>query len=131
VSIRVGLDLVRVDLIEQALRAPHGERYLSRIYTEREVRDCRIATGVDPQRLAARFAAKEATLKVLPASDEGFSFRSIEVRTEPSGRVHLELSGPAAKLAAQAGVIEIALSLTHEGGYAAAVVVADCRRLHG
>lgn len=129
--IRVGLDLVKVAMIEQALRAPHGERYLRRIYTEREVSDCRVAASVDPERLAARFAAKEATLKILPASDKGYSFRSIEVRTDPTGRVHLELSGRAAELASEAGVIELALSLTHEGGYAAAVVVADCRQLHG
>ena len=129
VSIRVGLDLVKVDLIEEALQAAHGDRYLTLVYTDREILECRTSTGVDPERLAARFAAKEATLKVLPATDEGIPFRSIEVRREPSGRVHLELSGRAAELASEAGVIELALSLTHESGYAAAVVVADCRRL--
>jgi holo-[acyl-carrier protein] synthase len=82
---------------------------------------------LDAERLAARFAAKEATLKVLPAADEGVSLRSIEVRREPSGRVYLELTERAAALATEAGVIEFALSLTHEGGFAAAVVVAECR----
>lgn len=125
--IRVGLDLVAVSSIEQSLRAAHGDHYLKRVYTEREVSDCRTATGVDPERLAGRFAAKEATIKVLALDDEGLSFRSIEVRREPSGRVYLELSGRAAELAAGAGVIDLALSLTHEGGFAAAVVVAECR----
>ena len=126
-TIRVGLDLVAVDSIAESLRSEHRERYLARIYTEREVDDCRTATGLDAERLAARFAAKEATLKVLPAADEGLSLRSIEVRREPSGRVFLELTERAAALAAEAGVVELALSLTHEGGFAAAVVVAECR----
>ena len=128
-SIRVGLDLVAVGSIEQALGSPHREQYLRRIYTEREVLDCRTTTGIDPERLAARFAAKEATIKVLPIEDEGMSFQCIEVQREASGRVHLALSGRAAQLATEAGIVDLALSLTHEGGFAAAVVVADCRAM--
>ena len=125
--IRVGLDLVAVASVEDSLRSAHGDRYLERIFTEREVADSRTAAGIDPERLAARFAAKEATLKVLPAADEGVPWRDIEVRREGSGRVHLELRGRAAELAAQATIVDLALSLTHEGGFAAAVVVAECR----
>jgi holo-[acyl-carrier protein] synthase len=127
VSIRVGLDLVAVGSIEDALHAPHRDRYLDRVYTEREVLDCQTETGIDAERLAARFAAKEATLKVLPLADEGVSLRSIEVLREPSGRVRIQLTGRAAEVAAEAGVTDLALSLTHEGGFAAAVVVAECR----
>lgn len=123
-GLHVGLDLVAVGSIEQALEAAHGERYLERVYTEREVEECRTKAGLDPERLGSRFAAKEATLKVLPAGDEGLSLREIEVQREPSGRVHLKLSGRAAELAASAGLGEISLSLTHEEGFAAAVVVA-------
>ena len=126
-AIRVGLDLVAVAAIEEALRAPHRDRYLARVYTDREIDDCRTASGVDAERLAARFAAKEATLKVLPIDDEGVSLQAIEVRREKSGRVYLELTGRAAAMADDAGVVDLALSLTHEGGFAAAVVVADCR----
>ena len=126
-TLRVGLDLVAVASIDESLQAPYRDHYLERVYTEQEVLDCQTATGVDAERLAARFAAKEATLKVLPAADEGLSLRDIEVRREPTGRVYLELTGRAAELAADAGVIDLALSLTHEGGFAAAVVVADCR----
>jgi holo-[acyl-carrier protein] synthase len=130
VSIRVGLDLVAVESVEDALLASHRDRYLNRVYTEREVLDCQTATGLDAERLAARFAAKEATLKVLPLADEGISLRAIEVLREPSGRVRIELTGRAAAVAAKAGVIDLALSLTHEGGFAAAVVVAECRDLN-
>jgi holo-[acyl-carrier protein] synthase len=129
--IRVGFDLVAVGSIEEALRASHGEHYLKRVYTEREVQDCRTATGVDPERLAARFAAKEATIKILPLDGDGMSLQTIEVLREPSGRVHLELTGRAAGLATEVGVTDLALSLAHEGGFAAAVVVAECRPVPG
>jgi len=123
----VGIDLVAAEAVQAALQAAHGERYLERVYTELELEDCRTAAGVDPERLAARFAAKEATLKVLPAGGGGVSLRAIEVRRDASGRVHLRLSGRAAQLAADAGLADFAISLTHEGGFAAAVVVADGR----
>jgi holo-[acyl-carrier protein] synthase len=122
--IRVGIDLVSVDCVEESIRA-HAERYLERVYTERELEDCRTATGVDPERLAARFAAKEATMKVLRPDDEGIPWRAIAVQRDPSGSVDLELSGRAAALAADAGVAELAVSLTHEGAFAAAIVVAQ------
>jgi holo-[acyl-carrier protein] synthase len=127
VPIRVGIDLVAAEEVRETLRTAHGERYLERVYTDRELEDCRTATGIDPERLAARFAAKEATLKVLPLGDEGVALNAIEVRREPSGRVHVELSGRAADLAAEAGIAELSMSLTHQGGFAAAVVVAELR----
>lgn len=97
VPTRVGIDLVATDSVEQSLQASHGERYLERVYTDPEIEDCRTAAGIDPERLAARFAAKEATLKVLPAGNEGLALTAIEVRRESSGRVHVELSGRAAE----------------------------------
>jgi holo-[acyl-carrier protein] synthase len=128
VPIRVGIDLVSADAVHESLRSAHGDRYLERVYTEREIEDCRTPAGIDPQRLAARFAAKEATLKVLPAADEGLALTAIEVRREPCGRVHMELSGRAAQLASDGGVAELSVSLTHECGFAAAVVVAELRQ---
>jgi holo-[acyl-carrier protein] synthase len=124
-SLRVGTDLVFVDTVRESI-ASHGEHYLTRVYTERELEDCRSANGVDAERLAARFAAKEATMKVLRPRDEGIPLRSIEVRRDPDGWVELELSGAAAALANQSGVTELALSIAHEGEFATAVVVACC-----
>ena len=83
VPIRVGIDLVAVSGVQAALEAAHGEHYLERVYTVGELEDCRTPAGVDPERLAARFAAKEATLKVLPIGDEGFALTAIEVRRRP------------------------------------------------
>jgi holo-[acyl-carrier protein] synthase len=123
--VRVGVDLVSVDSVREAIET-HAERYLERIYTERELQDCRTPAGVDPERLAARFAAKEATLKALRPDEVGIPWHTIEVRRHAAGWVDLELSGQAAALAAQIGVTELALSIAHEGGFATAVVIASC-----
>jgi holo-[acyl-carrier protein] synthase len=123
-AIRIGLDLVAVDSVAETLRGEHRKHYLERVYTEREVDDCRGPSGrIEPERLAARFAAKEATIKALPGAGEEVRLTTIEVRSEPSGEVRLELSGRAAELAEEAGISELAISLTHEGGFAAASVV--------
>jgi holo-[acyl-carrier protein] synthase len=121
--LRVGIDLASVELVRDSL-ATHAEHYVQRVYTQREVEDCTTPAGVDPERLAARFAAKEAALKVLRPGEVGVPLSAIEVVRDPDGPVSLQLSGPAAVLAAEAGITELALSVTHDAGVAAAVVIA-------
>jgi holo-[acyl-carrier protein] synthase len=125
-AIRVGIDLAAVKAVAESLAGPHAEHYLERVYTAREVGDCRDPAGeIEPARLAARFAAKEATIKALPGGGDGIALTTIEVRKDPeTGEVALELSGRAAEVAADAGIEDLALSLTHEPEYAAAAVVA-------
>jgi holo-[acyl-carrier protein] synthase len=123
-GLRVGIDLVAVATVAESLRGPHREHYLERIYTAREIDDCRGPSGrVEPERLAARFAAKEAAIKALPGAGEEVRLTQIEVVRDDSGNVVLELSGRAADLFADSGGSELALSITHEGGFAAATVV--------
>lgn len=126
-AFRVGIDLVAVATVRELLRT-HPDRYLRRIYTEREVADCGGADGVAPERLAARFAAKEATRKVLRIADESVPWRDIEVRRAAGGWTELELHGAAAQLAAEASIASFATSLTHEEGFASAVVIAELAR---
>ena len=115
---------VAVATVVESLRGPHREHYLERVYTAREVADCRDPSGaVDAERLAARFAAKEATIKALPGSGEEIPLSQIEVVRDASGSVALELSGRAAELLAGSGSGDLAVSLTHEAGFAAATVV--------
>lgn len=122
--LRVGLDLVEVSAVVESLRGPHRDHYLERVYTEREVEDCRDAGGeIVPERLAARFAAKEATIKALPGAGEEVPLTQIEVVRDPSGEVAVALTGRAAELLAALASAEIAVSLTHEAGIAAASVV--------
>ena len=123
-ALRVGLDLVAVSAVAESLRGEHRAHYLKRVYTEREVDDCRGPSGrIEPERLAARFAAKEAAIKALPGSGEEISLTQVEVLRDESGNVSLELSGRAAELLSAAGGSEMAVSLTHDGGFAAATVV--------
>jgi len=126
VAVRVGIDLVSVEDVRRSVR-DHAGRYLARVYTEREVSDCRTEDGVDAHRLAARFAAKEATMKVLRPVDLGIPWQAIEVSRDPGGWPVVALSGDAARLADEAGVEAMELSMTHEGDYASAVVVAELR----
>ncbi len=122
-AMAVGVDVVTVDEVEDAL-ARFGDRYLRRIFTDHEVA-CATGGGRERARhLAARFAAKEATMKALGPGDWLPAWRSIEVRQEESGRCSLRLSGHAAALAARAHLSDFAVSMTHEGNLAAAVVFA-------
>jgi len=121
---RVGIDLVSVDSVRKSIRE-HGDRYLKRIYTEGELSDCHTPQGIVAERLAARFAAKEATLKVLRPVDEAVPWRTMEVMRHGAGWIEMELSGRAADLAAEAGLSDFALSISHEAGYASAIVIAE------
>src|SRR3954453_14281178 len=115
---RTGCDLQRIDDVTDAIR-DFGARYLDRVYTPPEQEAGRIG---GPPSLAARFAAKEAVLKLIGTAD-GVDPREVEI-THADGRPAVILSGLAATLAAEAGVGPIDLSLSHSGDHALAVAVA-------
>lgn len=123
---RVGIDLVHVPCVRDSLQR-FGRRYLGRVYTAGEIADA----GVDPlrlpERLAARFAAKEAAIKAFGLADVGVAWTDMEVSRAADGHCSLRLHGAAYQRAEALGASTIALSLTHDGDYAAAVVVIDCR----
>jgi holo-[acyl-carrier protein] synthase len=125
VGCRVGIDLVAMDDVRDAVLV-HHDRYIDRIFTPHEVQCCRTPHGWSMPSLAARWAAKEATIKVLRPSGHLPAWDCIEVRRQDDGSCALELSGSAADLAAAAHITALSLSLTHEGEYAAAVVFALC-----
>jgi holo-[acyl-carrier protein] synthase len=125
-AIRVGADVVSVHQVAESVEN-FGSRYLGRIYTEHELGSCRGVAAVRAASLAARFAAKEATIKVLRPIGHQPDWRSMEVQRHSGGWCTMALSGHAAVLAEQAGIAELSVSLTHEGDVAAAVVVALCR----
>lgn len=105
----VGIDIVDVRRIELAMRRP---TFLQRILTEREREHC-----VTPQRVAGRWAAKEAAMKCLPRQAAFLQFEVlVGERGEPILRVEPSLSPPGARWL---------LSITHERGYAAAVVILE------
>ncbi|MCX6025802.1 MAG: holo-ACP synthase [Chloroflexi bacterium] len=118
--LRVGADLLPCDRVARA-RQRWGERFLARVLTPREIEDCRGRT----ESLAVRIAAKEAASKALGVGlMTRVGWRDIEVRRGPQGEPSLLLYGEAARLAETLGLNEWALSLSHAGGQALAVVVA-------
>jgi holo-[acyl-carrier protein] synthase len=124
-GVRVGIDLVAISEVTDAIAA-FGDRYLRRIYTPAELAYCQSAADPGPH-LAARFAAKEAAVKVLrpTPADEGLDWRSLEtVRSAEDGACRLVLRGAAARLAASRGLQQFEVCLTHADDYAAAVVLA-------
>lgn len=121
----VGVDLVSVQDVADSVER-FGARYLDRIYTAAEQADCAGEPRVRAERLAARFAAKEAALKVLRPSGARPEWTSIEVVRRESGACDLRLTGTAAELAEAAGITALAVSLTHEHDHAAAAVVGLC-----
>ncbi|HVU49799.1 MAG TPA: holo-ACP synthase [Polyangia bacterium] len=123
----VGIDLVMVSRVEASL-SQFGERFLRRVFTDGEIAYATSSPAVAAERLAARFAAKEAAIKAIGLGDghvqTGIGWRDIEVVREDSGRCRLILHGAARAAADEAGVAELSVSLTHEGDYSAAVVLA-------
>jgi holo-[acyl-carrier protein] synthase len=124
-ALRVGTDLVPVAEVAESV-ARFGPRYVGRIYTDHEVSCCQGTPSVVAAGLAARFAAKEATIKVLRPVDAQPDWRSIEIRRDGAGWCAVHLTGTAARLAQDQGISNWAVSMTHEAGLAAAVVVAVC-----
>jgi holo-[acyl-carrier protein] synthase len=121
----VGIDLVTVAEVARSV-ATFGGRYVNRLYTADEIRYCfgGAAPGVVAERLAARFAAKEATFKLLRWGNRPTNWRAVEVRRSSGGWCTLQLHDEVRRIAECAGYSEFNVSLTHDGGLAAAVVTA-------
>lgn len=121
--VRVGTDIQRVAAVADSIHC-FGDRYLQRVYTPGEIACCGGGRADAARRLAARFAAKEACLKVLRPAQPGLDWRSIEVVRQPGGWCELALHGVAQELARREGIRHLSVSLSHEDDYALAVVAA-------
>jgi len=118
----VGIDLVQLSGIRESM-ATFGDRFLRRVFTEGELAYATATPELAPARLAARLAAKEATVKALDLAERGVGWREIEVTRSPSGAPGLLLHGNARAAADEAGAPALSVSLSHEGDYATAVVI--------
>ncbi len=117
--VEVGIDIIEIERVARVLDR-HGERFLHRVYSERE----RERYGRRVNELAARFAAKEATMKALGTGIRGVRWRDIEVLPNRRGKPILVLHETAKRRAALLGLTHFSVSLTHSRGDAMAVVVA-------
>ena len=119
---RIGCDVVVVSEIAASLEA-FGDKFLTRVFSARELESC--CGPMRDQQLAARFAGKEAVIKVLrPASDAALPLRTIEILRAEWGGCRVVLSGEASALAAAQGIGDIAVSLSHESLVAMGVAFA-------
>ena len=125
----LGLDLVEVARLERLLEGhaspARARRFLDRCFTVREQAYCE-ARRDRATRYAARFAAKEAVVKALGAP-AGLRWTDIEV-SRAEGMPSVRLGGAAERVARALGVDALHLTLTHDGGVAAAAVVLESRR---
>lgn len=118
----VGIDIQPVDEVETSLSI-FGDRYRRLLFTNDELEHCGNDSRTAPK-LAARFAAKEAVLKVLEIGGDVPSWRSIEVKDRVGERREIVLHNAAARLAQSQGIKSLTVSFSHAGGVAAAVVIA-------
>jgi holo-[acyl-carrier protein] synthase len=119
-----GIDIAEVPRMAQAIER-FGQRFLTRVFTEGEIRYCDSKAN-RIERYAARFAAKEAGMKALGTGwSHGVRWRDIEVLRQPGGRTTLAFHGRAGEFASRLGVVNVALSLTHTADEAMAQVILE------
>lgn len=120
-----GVDMVEIHRVELSIER-FGERFLGRVFTERERSYCEDRRKGAAQSFALRFAAKEAFAKALGTGiRHGVNWKDIEVTSDNLGRPALELHGGARTAAKKAGIKRAHLSLSHDGPLAVAFVVVE------
>jgi holo-[acyl-carrier protein] synthase len=119
-----GVDITEVKRIEAAVER-FGDRFLNRVFTPAEVSYCMGKTNA-AERLAARFAAKEAGMKAIGTGlRHGITWHDVEVVRLPGQRPVLKFSGKAVEFAARLGCKRAHLSLSHTADQAIAHVILE------
>ena len=120
----LGVDVVSVARIGR-LKDRLGSRFLGRVFTDDELADIGAESAPD-ERVAARFAAKEAVMKALGTGlTGGVGFKQIEVSNLPSGRPVAKLSGAAADIARELGAAKVLITMANEREWAVAVALLE------
>ena len=118
-----GIDLVDCPRIE-AMIERHGERFIQRVFTAAEQAYAE-ANKNEIEKLAGRFAAKEAVLKLMGTGWRGkIAWTDIEIVNNSSGQPEVILSGEVEKIAVKLGIKHISVSITHTANFAIASAVA-------
>jgi holo-[acyl-carrier protein] synthase len=122
----IGVDLVKVDRLARALQR-YGERFLRRVFTDREIAYCQGRAKQGVYQFAQRFAAKEAFSKALGVGlrQGGIRWREVEVLPDPRGKPEIQVTGRAAQFCEERGIRGMHLSLTDEDNLAVAMVVLE------
>jgi holo-[acyl-carrier protein] synthase len=120
----IGVDIVDIARI-QAMLDRYGERFLARVYTESETAYA-MGGANRAERLAGRFAVKEAVMKALgTGKSQGILWRDVETLRGRLGKPEVRLHGQAVKWATLKGFGAAHASITHDGGKAVAFVILE------
>lgn len=118
-----GIDIVDCLKIEQLLQK-HEKRFLNRVFTPTEQRYCSRYRN-RAERLAGRFAVKEAVMKMLGTGwSGGVAWTNIETTNNTAGKPEVKLSGELAQIAQKMGIKTVSISISHTGNMAIASAVA-------
>ena len=118
-----GIDLVDCPRIEQMIER-HGERFIRRVFTDAEQAYAE-ANKNEVEKLAGRFAAKEAVLKLMGTGWRGkIAWTDIEIINNAAGQPEVTLGGEVRKIADKLGIKHISVSITHTANFAIASAVA-------
>ncbi len=121
-----GIDLVDFPRIEEMIKQ-HGPRFLDRVFTSAE-QAYADSNKNNVEKLAGRFAAKEAVLKLMGTGWRGkIAWTDIEITNNPAGQPEVALTGEVKKLAKKLGIKHISISITHTANFAIASAVALAR----
>ncbi len=120
----IGIDIVDIGRIEQLLDR-YGERFTRRVFTDAEASYAR--QSVKPaERLAGRFAVKEAVLKAFgTGKSQGILWRDVETVRGARGKPNVTLYGNAVKYMKQMNGSAIHVTIAHDGGKAVAFVIIE------
>jgi holo-[acyl-carrier protein] synthase len=119
----IGTDIVECPRIGRMIEV-HGELFLRRVYTDREIRYCQ-ARKHAIEHFAGRWAAKEAILKAIGTGwSRGICWTDLEVRNTPGGRPRVLVRGGAKDAALERGIGDILVSISHCRTYATAYAMA-------
>lgn len=119
-GMRCGTDICNVARIKEAIEKL-GDKFLKRVFTEKEIAYCESRKVVKYESYAARFAGKEAVYKAIYlAKKNNGTFTEVEILTEETGRPYAVLHGELAQIAQNA---KIDVSLSHEKEYAIAMAI--------
>jgi holo-[acyl-carrier protein] synthase len=119
----LGTDIVECVRIRKMIE-DHGELFLRRVYTDREIRYCQSRRQA-AEHFAGRWAAKEAVLKALGTGwRRGISWRDIEIRNDPSGQPKIAVRGEAKEIAKRMRLQNILITISHCRQFATAYALA-------
>ena len=120
-KIKCGTDIIEIDRIKESIESL-GNRFLQRVFTEREIQYCESKKAQKYQHYAARFAAKEATFKAISEILEDkyeLTWSDYEVLNEETGKPSIKILGREIE-----ELDNIDLSISHCKQYAVATVIA-------